>query len=124
MLAICDEFGLASIDRGPLSRGALTGKYTADAGFPQDDLRSRDSVRRDWLVRNVEKLAAIREVLTRDGRTPAQGALAWILARHGRTIPIPGIRNAAQAEENAAAMRFGPLRGDRMGEIERLLGRS
>ena len=124
MLAVCDEFGLASINRGPLARGALTGKYTAEARFPQDDLRSRDGVRREWLVQNLEKLEVIREVLTRDGRTLAQGALAWILARHGRTVPIPGIRSVAQATENAAAMRFGPLRVDQMEEIERLLGRS
>ena len=56
-------------------------------------------------------------------RIKAQGALAWIWARSGRTIPIPGIRTVAQAEENAKAMTFGPLRAEQLREIERLLGR-
>ncbi len=69
------------------------------------------------------KLDALREILTSGRRTLAQGALAWIWARSPRTIPIPGIRNMAQAAENAAAMSFGPLSNDQMSEIEQLLGR-
>jgi aryl-alcohol dehydrogenase-like predicted oxidoreductase len=61
--------------------------------------------------------------LTSGGRTLAQGALAWIWARSPRTIPIPGIRNVAQATENAQAMQLGPLTCDQMKEIEQLLGR-
>lgn len=123
MLAVCDEFGLASINRGPLARGALTGKYTADSKFAQNDLRDSDHFRREWLVPSLEKLDAIGEVLTSDGRTLPQGALAWIWGRNERTIPIPGIRSVAQARENAEAMQFGPLRDEQMTKIEQLLGR-
>jgi aryl-alcohol dehydrogenase-like predicted oxidoreductase len=123
ILAVCDEFGLASINRSPLARGAITGKYTADSKFPLNDLRYRDNFRQQWLGPTVEKLDALREILTSGGRTLAQGALAWIWARSPRTIPIPGIRNVAQATENARAMQFGPLSGSQMQEIERLLGR-
>ena len=71
-----------------------------------------------WLAR----LDAIREVLTSGGRTPAQGALGWLLARSPRAIPIPGIRTVAQAEQNAAALHLGALPAAQLAEIARLLG--
>jgi len=123
MLAVCDEFGLASINRSPLMRGVMTGKYAADAKFQSNDVRNRDYFQREWLVPTLDKLDAIRQILTSGGRTLAQGALAWIWARSPRTIPIPGIRNVAQATENAQAMQFGLLSDDQMKEIEQLLGR-
>jgi aryl-alcohol dehydrogenase-like predicted oxidoreductase len=123
VLAVCDEFGLASINRSPLMRGVMTGKYAADAKFQPNDVRNRDYFQREWLVPTLDKLDAIRQILTSGGRTLAQGALAWIWARSPRTIPIPGIRNVAQATENAQAMQFGPLSDDQMKEIEQLLGR-
>ncbi len=123
LLALCDEFELASINRSPLARGILTGKYAADVQFPQNDVRSGDAFRAQSLIPALEKLELIREILTSNGRTLAQGALAWIWARNERTIPIPGIRTAEQAEENAGAMQFGPLRGEQMLQIDQLLGR-
>lgn len=123
ILAVCEEFGLASVNRTPLVRGVLTGKYTADSRFPPDDVRYRDYFQREWFKPTLEKLDALRELLTSDGRTLAQGALAWIWARSPRTIPIPGIRNVAQATENAQAMQFGPLSQDQMRTIQQLLER-
>ena len=73
----------------------------------------------EWL----DDLASIRDVLTTDGRTLAQGALAWIWGRSPNTVPIPGFRTVAQVEENAKAMEFGPLTPEQMAEIERILGR-
>jgi aryl-alcohol dehydrogenase-like predicted oxidoreductase len=66
-------------------------------------------------------LGAIREVLTAEKRTLAQGALGWLWARSKVMVPIPGFRNVAQVEENAAAMWFGPLSEDQMQEIEALM---
>ena len=68
-----------------------------------------------------DKVSAIRDVLESDGRTLAQGALAWLWARSPRTVPIPGFRTVAQAEENAGAMALGPLSDDQMTEIAKLL---
>ena len=73
----------------------------------------------EWLT----KLDAIRQILTSGGRTLAQGALAWIWGRSEHTIPIPGFRTVAQVEENCAAMQFGPLSAEQMGEIDALLER-
>ena len=108
-LAVCEQDGLASINRGPLAQGVLTGKFSAESTFPQDDLR------RDWNfgegdpAQQLEQLAELRDALTSDGRTLAQAALGWLWARSPNTIPIPGCRTVAQVEENAGAMRFGPL---------------
>ncbi len=57
------------------------------------------------------------------GRTPAQGALAWLWARSPRTVPIPGFRTVAQAEQNAGSVAHGPLPADESAEVERILGR-
>ena len=71
----------------------------------------------------LTKLEAIREILTSEGRTLAQGALAWLWGRSEQTIPIPGFRTVAQVEDNRGAMHFGPLSSDQMQEVDALLDR-
>lgn len=125
MLALCDEFDLASINRSPLMMGILAGKFNADTSFPEDDVRNSIgfNFREGPLVEVLEGVDAIREVLTSNGRTMVQGALAWIWACSYRTIPIPGFKSVKQVEENAGALDFGPLQPGQMAEINRLLGR-
>jgi aryl-alcohol dehydrogenase-like predicted oxidoreductase len=126
ILALCEERGLASINRAPLAMGILTGKFNPGSTFPADDVRSKvewfsgfqnGRPNADWLKR----LEALRDVLTSGGRTPAQGALAWLWARSGKTIPIPGFKTVAQVEENAGALKFGPLTAAQMRQIETIL---
>jgi aryl-alcohol dehydrogenase-like predicted oxidoreductase len=128
MLGACDECDLASINRSPLAMGLLTGKYTAESQFPPGDVRraSRwwDYFKPDKMPALLQRLDAVRDILTSDGRTLAQGALAWILARSERTIAIPGFKNAMQVEENVGALRFGLLTTVQMQAIECLLWRS
>lgn len=128
LLALCERLNLASINRSPLGMGLLTGKFTQSTTFGSDDLRKgmtwhpafRDGKpSKNWL----DALDSVREVLTSDGRTLAQGSLAWIWAKSPNTIPVPGFRNVKQAEENALAMAKGPLTAKQMAEIDRLLGR-
>ncbi|MBN1642668.1 MAG: aldo/keto reductase [Anaerolineae bacterium] len=130
MLALCEEMDLASINRGPLAMGLLTGKYRADSRLGDADVRGArgpawmryfqdGKPSPEWYA----KVQAIRDILTSGGRTLAQGALAWLWARSERTIPIPGFRTVAQVEENCAAMRYGPLDAGQLAEIDRLLGR-
>jgi aryl-alcohol dehydrogenase-like predicted oxidoreductase len=128
LLAFCEAVNLASINRGPLGMGLLSGKYAnAAAPLPADDVRGAGHA---WLSlfrggyadqTAQERLSAIRDVLTSAGRTMAQGALAWLWARSPNTIPIPGFKGMRQAEENARAMEFGPLTPTQMGEIARIL---
>jgi aryl-alcohol dehydrogenase-like predicted oxidoreductase len=122
LLALCEELDLASINQGPLNRGILTGKFTADSGFAENDMRHRWAGE-GWLAERLPQVEAVREVLTRDGRTPAQGALGWVWARSKRTIPIPGFKTVPQVEENAGALGCGPLSDEQMVEIDRILGR-
>jgi aryl-alcohol dehydrogenase-like predicted oxidoreductase len=123
MLKLCEELNLASVNRSPLARGALSGKYTKDTLFPQNDVRMDEWSRDHFFVPTLDQLDAIREILTSNGRTLVQGALAWIWARSEKTIPIPGFKTVAQVEENAKAMEFGPLTAEQMQEIDGLLGR-
>ncbi|GGJ11588.1 aldo/keto reductase [Streptomyces brasiliensis] len=130
LLALCEELNLASVNRSPLAMGLLSGRHTAGRVLEAGDIRNtppawlqgfnRDAgADEDWLA-SVE---ALRDVLTSDGRTPAQGALAWLWARSPRTVPIPGFRSVAQAEENAGALAKGPLTAGQLAEVDRVLGR-
>jgi aryl-alcohol dehydrogenase-like predicted oxidoreductase len=110
--------------------GLLTGKYTRVTNISADDVRGRKSP--EWMKYfrdgkpNPEWMAmsdAVLEILTSQGRTVAQGALAWIWARSPQTIPIPGFRTVKQVEENARAMEFGPLTPEQMSQIEVILNR-
>jgi aryl-alcohol dehydrogenase-like predicted oxidoreductase len=130
MVAVCEEFNLGGINRGPLAMGLLTGKYKLDSKIGPHDVRGEGSP--DWMKYfkdgqpNPEwyvKVEAIREILTSGGRSLVQGALAWLWGRSEVTLPIPGIRTVAQAEENCKAKDFGPLTPAQMDEINTLLSR-
>jgi aryl-alcohol dehydrogenase-like predicted oxidoreductase len=129
LLGLCEEWNLASINRGPLGMGLLTGKFVPNSTFAADDVRhhadwhpgfKNGRPTQEWL----DKLASIREVLTSGGRTLSQGALAWIWARSPKTVPIPGFKTVVQVEENCKAMGFGPLNPDQMAEINHILGQA
>ena len=130
VIAVCEKNGLAAITRGPLAMGLLTGTYTAATRPAADDVRGEKSP--EWMryFKNgrpspewLQKRDAVREVLTSGGRSLSQGALGWLWARSPTTIPIPGFRTVKQVEENAAAMDRGPLGGDQMAQIAKILGR-
>ncbi len=130
VLAVCERFDLASVNRGPLAMGLLTGKYTGATKLGPDDVRG---IAPDWLdyfqdgrpaPEFLARIDAVREVLRSDGRTLAQGALGYLWGRSDKTVPIPGCRTVAQVEENAGALAFGPLTRDQVSEVDKLLGRS
>jgi aryl-alcohol dehydrogenase-like predicted oxidoreductase len=124
VLAVCDAFDLVSLARGPLAMGLLSDKRrTIGAG----DVRGGTTP--EWLPwfddgqptpEWAARVDQLKEALTVDGRTLAQGALGWLLARSPRIVPIPGCRTVAQAEENFAAT---PLPADAFAEVERIMAR-
>lgn len=131
MIALCEQYNLAALNRGPLAMGLLTDKYTAKIKVAADDVRGEKSP--EWMKYfkdgkpNPEwtaKRDAVREILTSKGRSIAQGSLAWNWARSEKTLPIPGFRTVAQVQENARAMQFGPLTKEQMSEIDKLLERA
>ena len=130
MIALCEKHGLAAINRGPLAMGLLTGKYTGDSHPPDDDVRGAKAP--SWMSffkdgrpnpEWMRKRDAVRQVLESDGRTLAQGALGWLLARSACTIPIPGFRTVKQVEENAGVLTRGPLTASQLAEIDGILQR-
>ncbi|MDY7026930.1 MAG: aldo/keto reductase [Spirochaetota bacterium] len=130
VIDICEKNDLAAINRGPLAMGLLTGKYTGTTRPADNDVRGARSP--EWMkyfsggTPSPEWLAkrdAVRDILTCGGRTVAQGALAWLWARSGQTIPIPGFRTVKQVEENAGAMEYGPLTSEQIREIDEILDR-
>lgn len=125
MLEVCEEFDLGSIARGPLMMGILTGKFNAGTTFPQDDVRHSlgFDFKEGRFAELLDKVEAIRDLLTIDGRSMSQGALGWIWASSERTIPIPGFKAVEQVEENARAMEFGPLSEEQMRQIDDVLER-
>jgi aryl-alcohol dehydrogenase-like predicted oxidoreductase len=130
LLALCAESDLASVNRSPLAMGLLTGKHTAGQALEAGDIRNAPPA---WLPGFTEqggadpqwlaRVDALKEILTSGGRTLAQGALAWLWARSPRTVPIPGFRSVAQAEENAGAIAKGPLTAGQLAEVDHVLGR-
>lgn len=129
MVALCDKHGLPNLIRSPLAMGFLTGKFTAQSRVSTDDVRGAGhSWVRDFKdgrpsAESLRKLDAIRDVLTSGGRTIAQGALGWVLARSPQTIPIPGFKTEAQIRDNLGALDKGPLSPAAMAEISALLSR-
>ena len=130
VIAVCEKYDLAALNRGPLAMGVLTNKYTAETKISVDDVRGAKS--QEWMkyFKNgkpnpawLSKRDAVREVLTSNGRSVAQGALAWLWAYSQKNLPIPGFRTVVQVKENAEAMQFGPLTIEQMQEIDRLLER-
>lgn len=122
MLAVCDEFDLASVNKTPLENGFLTGKFTRESTIPDSaDMRSRVDFGGERAGRLIDTVESIRAIMAEDGRSMAQAALGWVLAHHPRTVPIPGFRNTAQAEDNAGTLRVGPLTEDQMRRIDALL---
>ena len=128
IIAICEEHNLASINRTALAMGLLTGKYSRKTRLPKDDIRGNEP---EWMkyfkdgfptLKWLEKLDLVKNILTTDGRTLAQGALSWIWSRSEKTIPIPGFKTTQQIEDNIGAMEFGPLKNDQMKQIDEILG--
>jgi aryl-alcohol dehydrogenase-like predicted oxidoreductase len=121
MRKLCAEFSLAGINKDPLNKGILTGKFTPESSFPDDDIRSQADFKAERLVRRMKLVEAIRELLSSGGRTMAQGAIAYIWALDERMIPIPGFKTVDQVLQNAGAMEHGPLPADEVEQIQEIV---
>ena len=121
MRRLCAEFDLAGINKDPLNKGILTGKFTPESTFPEDDIRSGVSFQDERIRRRLRTVEALRELFTSGGRTMAQGALAYIWGLDRRMIPIPGFKNVEQVQQNAAAMNFGPLSPAEVRQVQEIV---
>lgn len=121
MRKVCGDFDLAGINKDPLNKGLLTGKFNSSSTFPENDIRSREDFSNPEVVKRLKIVDEIRDILTSDGRTMAQGALAYIWALDERMVPIPGFKSVEQVKENAGAMQFGPLTASQVKEIQEVV---
>lgn len=120
---ICAEKHLGGINKSPLNRGILTGKFDSDSQFPEDDIRHGVNFSEGVAAERLQQLNLVRDVLTDKGHTLAQASLAYIWALDPNMVPIPGFRSVQQVTENAGAMEKGPLSQDQVDRIHEILGR-
>jgi aryl-alcohol dehydrogenase-like predicted oxidoreductase len=118
MRQLCQKLNLAGLNKDPLNKGILTGKYTQSATFPKDDIRSQVSFEEERIVRRLQTVEALREIFTAGGRTMAQGALCYILGLDARMVPIPGFKSSKQVEDNAGALAFGPMSEAEVAQVQ------
>jgi aryl-alcohol dehydrogenase-like predicted oxidoreductase len=103
VLPWCRAHDVAFIPFAPLGRGYLTGTITS-ASFDERDFRARNPrFTRAALQANLAIVERVRAVAERVGATPAQVALAWVLAQDELVVPIPGTTKVERVEENAGA---------------------
>ena len=101
----CRELGIGIVAYSPLGRGFLTGRFRSPADFEAGDRRVVFPRFRDEnLERNLALARRIEELAAAQGCTPAQLALAWVLAQGDDVVPIPGTKRRTYLEENAGAV--------------------
>jgi aryl-alcohol dehydrogenase-like predicted oxidoreductase len=129
MTAETGRRGLLPLIRSPLAMGLLGGRYPVGHRFGPDDVRSTTT---DWMDyfkdgtvtgHHAAALDRLRDLLTRGGRSMAQGALAWVLARNPRAVPVPGFRSVEQAQDLCGALSAGPLDPETFSAVESAVAR-
>lgn len=123
MRKVCADFDLGGINKDPLNKGILTGKFNTSSRFPANDIRSRADFSDPELAERFKLVDELRDIFTSNGRTMAQGALAYIWALDERMVPIPGFKSVQQVQDNAGAMEFGPLTDAQVKEIQTIVGK-
>jgi aryl-alcohol dehydrogenase-like predicted oxidoreductase len=105
ILQACVKLGIGFVPYSPLGRGFLTGAIKSPEDFDQDDYR-RHSPRfmGDNFAKNIELVDKVRALATDKGCTPAQLALAWVLAQGPHLVPIPGTKRIKYLDENIGAL--------------------
>ncbi|MET0371221.1 MAG: aldo/keto reductase [Sphingobium sp.] len=104
ILDVCDELGIGFVPFSPLGRGFLTGAITADTQFGPGDMRAGlPRFTPDAMAQNAALVEAVKALAAAKGVTPAQIALAWVLARAPWVVPIPGTTKLHRLEENLAS---------------------
>jgi aryl-alcohol dehydrogenase-like predicted oxidoreductase len=121
---------LLSFIRSPLAMGLLGGRYSTGHRFGPDDVRSRTT---DWMdyfkdgmvtADHAARLDLLRDLLTTGDRSMAQGAVAWILARNPRAVPLPGFRTVEQVADLCGALPKGPLEPAGLAAVESIMQRA
>lgn len=104
VLPVCEELGIGFVPWSPLGQGFLTGTVAADTTFGSADIRSRfPRFTPDALNANQPIVELLTQIAVQKQATPAQIALAWLLAQKAWIVPIPGTRKIERLDENIGA---------------------
>jgi aryl-alcohol dehydrogenase-like predicted oxidoreductase len=124
ILPTCRELGIGFVAYSPLGRGFLSGRFSSPDDLDEGDFRrSGPRFTGDNLDANLKLAAKVAEIAKEKGVTPAQLALAWVLAQGEDVVPIPGTKRRKYLEENAAAVDVG-LTPEDLARIEAELPRA
>ena len=105
ILATCERLGVGFVPYSPLGRGFLTGAIRSPEDFAEDDFRrTNPRFMGENFARNLALVDKVRELAAAKGCTPAQLALAWVLARGPQVVPIPGTRRVGNLDDNLGAL--------------------
>lgn len=105
ILSLCRELGIGFVPYSPLGSGFLTGQIKSPNDFPEDDLRRRiPRFQAENFIKNLELVEIIRRIANEKDCTPAQLALAWVLAQGDDVVPIPGTKRRKYLEENLGSL--------------------
>ncbi len=101
------ELGIGFVPYSPLGRGFLTGAYQSPDDFAPDDYRRHaPRFQGENFAKNLDVVKKVEEIAAEKGVTPAQLALAWLLAQGDDIVPIPGTKRRQYLEENVAAVEI------------------
>jgi aryl-alcohol dehydrogenase-like predicted oxidoreductase len=118
VLPICRELGIGFVPYSPLGRGFLTGKIQKPEDLPQDDYRrTTPRFQGENFQRNLDIVKRVEEIAREKKCTPAQLALAWVLAQGEDIVPIPGTKRRKYLQENVGAVDV-VLTGEDLARIE------
>jgi aryl-alcohol dehydrogenase-like predicted oxidoreductase len=118
VLPTCEELGIGLVPYSPLGRGYLTGKIDENTTYDSTDIRSRNPrFTQEAIKANRVVVDLLERIASKKGATPAQIALAWLLAQKPWIVPIPGSRKLERLDENNGAVNIELTAGD-LSEIE------
>ena len=101
------ELGIGFVAYSPLGRGFLTGRFKSPEDLPLDDYRrNHPRFQGENFARNLELVRTVEDMARDMGATPAQLALAWVMAQGSDIVPIPGTKRRQYLEENVGAMEL------------------
>jgi aryl-alcohol dehydrogenase-like predicted oxidoreductase len=104
VLPVLRELGIGFVPYSPLGRGFLTGQIRSPADLADGDFRATNPrFQGENFAHNLQIAAEVQQVADEAGATPAQVALAWLLAKGDDIVPIPGTKRVSRVEENIAA---------------------
>ncbi|MGI5244141.1 aldo/keto reductase [Dactylosporangium sp. CA-139066] len=120
ILPLFRELGIGLVAYSPLGRGFLSGEITSPDQFAPDDFRaSNPRFQGENFQKNLDLVSEVRHLAEAKGATPAQLALAWVLAQGDDVVPIPGTKRRPYLEQNVAALDV-ELTADDLAAIEKL----